>query len=31
MQEVEFLVIALLPHAFQHHHVQRIGVTYRSV
>ncbi len=26
MQEVELLVVGLLPDAFQHHHVQRVGI-----
>ena len=31
VQEVEFLVVAFLPHALQHHHVQRVGIAHRSV
>ena len=31
MQEVEFLVVAFLPHALQHHHVQRVGIAHRAV
>ena len=31
VQEVEFLVVAFLPHPLQHHHVQRVGVADRSV
>src|SRR5579863_5654200 len=31
MEEVELLIVAFLPDAFQHHHVKRIGVTDRSV
>ena len=31
VQEVEFLVVAFLPHALQHHHVQRVGVADRAV
>ena len=31
VQEVELLVVAFLPHALQHHHVQRVGIADRSV
>jgi len=31
MQKVEFLVVTFLPDAFQHHHMQRIGISDRSV
>ena len=31
MQEVEFLVVTFLPHPFQHHHVQRVGVANGAV
>ena len=31
VQEVEFLVVTFLADAFQHHHVQRIGVANRAV
>ena len=31
MQEVEFLIVAFLPDALQHHHVQRVGIAHRSV
>ena len=31
VQEVEFLVVALLPDALQHHHVQRVGIADRAV
>ena len=31
MQKVELLIVAFLPDAFQHHHVQRIGIADGSV
>ncbi|OIQ64093.1 hypothetical protein GALL_543600 [mine drainage metagenome] len=31
MQKVEFLIVALLPNAFQHHHMQRVGIADGSV
>jgi hypothetical protein len=31
VQEVEFLIVAFLPHALQHHHVQRVGIADGSV
>ena len=31
VQKVELLVVTFLPHALQHHHVQRVGIAHRAI
>src|SRR5215469_11320113 len=31
VEEVELVVITFLPHALEHHHVERVGIAYRAI